>query len=101
METYGLLFLEGTRPVFAYIADTLWSDEVAAMLSRGPDVVLLDLNGEADDPVRVHLSEEDIIDKGLALAGPGTRFYGTHLKTQKTMRHGRIDYARPGMEIII
>ncbi len=100
-ETFGFILYMEDEPLFSYIADTLWCDSVEQMLLSGPRVILLDLNGEPADPVRVHLSEGEVIEKALPLAAEHTLFYGTHLKKQKFQTHERIRYVQPGEVIEI
>ena len=100
-ETWGFVLSRDGKALFSYIADTLWCESVRRMIETAPDVVLVDLNGEPDDPVAVHLSEAELIEKGLAAAGPDTIFYGTHLKKQKVRSNERIHYVVPGQVIDI
>jgi ribonuclease BN (tRNA processing enzyme) len=100
-KNYGFILNDGKKKLLAYISDTTWCHNVEVMLSESPKIILIDLNGEADDPVPIHLSEEEIIEKGIKLVNPGTIFYGTHLKYQKESTHKNIKYVIPGMEIDI
>lgn len=100
VETYGFSL---TNPddgaAFAYIADTLWCEAVQTVLSRSPNVVLVDLNGQDDDPMPVHLSIHDIRAKALPITGTKTQYYGTHLKKEFSPVGTHIQCARPGMVI--
>lgn len=98
-ETYGFILNKRDVPIFAYIADTKWSENVEKIIEISPPIILLDLNGEPDDPVPIHLSEEELIQRGFMLAHAETVFYGTHLKFQKKSNSDKIVYASPGMEI--
>ncbi len=100
-ETYGFLLSKDESPRFAYVPDTLWCPSVARILSQKPPAVLIDLNGERDDPVPVHLSESDLIEHALPLTGDLTRYYGTHLKKHKRSALPLLSYAREGMELKI
>lgn len=101
LETYGFVAYENERAAFAYTADTLWCGSVEDIIGTGPDAVLLDLNGEPDDPIPVHMREKDIIEKGIPILKPNTTLYGTHLKSNKTGPNERIKYPLPGTVIVI
>jgi ribonuclease Z len=96
IETYGFSLYEKDRHAFTYFADTVWTDSLIASIVSKPKAILADMNGEPDDPVQLHLSEKDILEKALPISGKETVFYGTHLKSQKTRRHKRIRYVHPG-----
>ncbi len=100
-ETYAFILKKNNKNIFAYISDTKWSESVAGLLSKNPKKVIVDLNGEIDDPVPVHLAEHELIGKGFKCIDTGTIFYGTHLKYNKISNNNRIHYATPGMEIDI
>jgi len=99
IETYGFSLYENGIPVFSYFADTLWSDELLEQIKLFPQVILTDMNGELSDPVKVHMSENDIIEKAIPQSENKIYFYGTHLKTQKKSVNEKIKYVYPG-EII-
>ncbi len=100
-KTYGFILSDKKNKLLSYISDTSWSHNIEVILSESPKIILLDLNGESDDPVPVHLSEKDLLEKGIKLVTQGTVFYGTHLKYQKNSTHKNIKYVVPGMEIEI
>jgi hypothetical protein len=51
---------------------------------RDADIVLIDLNGEKSDRVKVHISEHDLIQYALPnIKNKDIIFYGTHLKTDR------------------
>lgn len=95
-ETYGFSLRINDKSVFAYFADTLWSDELLSEIKLFPRVILADLNGEPSDPVKVHMSEEDIVKNALPVSGDRIVYYGTHLKRQKWSALGQIKYVQPG-----
>ena len=97
--TWGFVTECAGKAFFAYIPDTLWCPGVTDILERAPEDVLIDLNGEADDNVPVHISEPELVD-WLAQHDSATVFWGTHLKRDKTSTHPRIRYPRPGQRII-
>lgn len=101
LETYGFTVYRNNRALFAYTADTLWCSSVEEILGTGAGAVLLDMNGEPDDPVPVHMSEKEIIEKGIPLLKRGTTLYGTHLKNRKTSDDERIKYPLTGSMIVI
>lgn len=96
IETYGFSLYQNERMIFSYFADTLWSDELLPIVKSGPGVILADLNGEPSDPVRLHLSESDLLERALPHCPAGTVFYGTHLKVAKKSGLERIKYVNPG-----
>jgi phosphoribosyl 1,2-cyclic phosphodiesterase len=100
-ETYGFVLSRDGRARFACIPDTLWCGAVERMLSRRPDQVLLDLNGSPDDPHPVHMSEDDLVLKGLPLTDGATMFHGTHLRRWRESAHPAISFARQGDVFII
>jgi len=99
-KTCGFILYEQGRALLAYTADTLWCKSVEDMIKASPAVMLLDLNGEPDDPFPVHMGAHDLLNKGITLGGGRVRFYGTHLRCQKENPPGEpIEYVRPGMVI--
>ncbi len=100
-ENYGFLIKEKNHPILSYISDTVWCKNIETILKQQPKNIIVDLNGEPDDPVHVHLCENEIISKGFELSGSESVFHGTHLKKQKTSSHKNIIYTYPGMEIKI
>ena len=74
--TFGLQICGGKRILVTYIADTRWCDEVEQVLGEKPKVVLMDMNGGP-----VHMSYEEIRDKGLPISGEDTSIYGIHLNS--------------------
>ena len=57
------------------------------------------MNGEPDDPTKVHLSEEDLIEKAIPLTDQETVYYGTHLKRDKLSKLDQLVYVQPGQII--
>lgn len=100
-ETWGFTVSSGTRTRLFYTADTLWNENIEKVLKLGPENVLIDLNGEPDDPVPVHLSEKELLSKIGEMKITGTRFWGTHLKCEKKKRAGILRYVKPGTVIRI
>ncbi len=98
-ETYGFEVRQKKKTPFVYIADTLWCDSIADVLKKKPNHVLLDMNGEPDDPVKVHLSEDDLIEKAFPITGQETIYYGTHMKADKLSKLDQLIYAQPGQII--
>lgn len=98
-ETYGFSFFKNDRIVFSYFADTIWSDELISQIKLFPQIIITDLNGEPSDPQKIHLSEEDLIEKGIPQSQGKVIFYGTHLKKQKESSHKQIKYVYPGLVI--
>jgi hypothetical protein len=99
VETYGFSFYKNGRIVFSYFADTLWSDELLTQIKLFPELIIADMNGEPSDPGKVHMSEEDLLEKAIPQSEGKITFYGTHLKMQKESKHKNIRYVNPG-EII-
>jgi len=98
-ETYGFSFFKYDRIVFSYFADTIWSDELISQIKLFPQIIVADLNGEPSDPQKIHMSEQDLIEKGIPHSHGKITFYGTHLKKQKESLHNQIKYVYPGMVI--
>jgi hypothetical protein len=99
IETWGFSFFYESNVLFSYFPDTLWNDELIKQIQLCPKMIITDLNGEESDPMKIHLSENDIITKAIDICGDKTIFYGTHLKYQKESLHKNIKYVYPG-EII-
>jgi hypothetical protein len=99
IETYGFSFYRKEKINFSYFADTVWSDELISQIKLFPKFIITDLNGEPSDPQKVHLSEEDLIEKGIPNSQGKVMFYGTHLKGQKESSHKQIEYVYPGLVI--
>ncbi|PKL17424.1 MAG: hypothetical protein CVV49_11070 [Spirochaetae bacterium HGW-Spirochaetae-5] len=98
-ETYGFSFFKNYRIIFSYFADTIWSDELISQIKLFPQIIITDLNGEPSDPQKIHLSEEDLIEKGIPHSKGKIMFYGTHIKKQKGPSHKQIEYVYPGLVI--
>ena len=94
-ENYGFTLERKNENIISYI-----SDNVVNMLNSGSKAIIVDLNGEPDDPFQIHLSENDLL-KNISAGNSKTTFYGTHLKYQKDSQNRKIIYTKPGMEIII
>ncbi len=99
VDTFGFTLGKDEQVEFAYVADTLWCESIASMLEHRPQVVLIDLNGQDDDPDRVHLSMSDLKQKALAITGQDTQYYGTHLVQEFSSTVPGIRCAKPGMVI--
>ena len=69
------------------------------MLSNKPRVVLIDLNGQDNDPERVHLSIGDLMRKAIPLTGRETKYFGTHLRKEFDTTVSCVRCAEPGMDI--
>jgi len=95
--TFGFVLEKKKETVFAYTADTLWCDTLVEMIIKKPKVMLIDLNGEDNDPRPVHVSEADIINKAIPLSKNEIHYYGTHLKLQKKSKKKYLTYVKPGM----
>jgi len=98
--TYGFIVkTEENKMIFSYIADTVWCDNITKILKKLPKHVLIDINGESNDPVKVHLSEDDIKKLACSITGTKTHYWGTHLKENKKSNDAFISYAFPGLII--
>ncbi len=97
-ETYGFV-LESEGKKTAYIADTYWEDSLLEYI-RDADSVLIDLNGEKSDRAKVHISEYDLEQYALPnIKKKDIKFYGTHLKEEKSSKNMHIRYLLPGKVI--
>ncbi|HSV97976.1 MAG TPA: MBL fold metallo-hydrolase [Spirochaetota bacterium] len=101
VETLGFTLKRFQTPLFTYMPDTLWSEDLLPHIQDGGKAVLIDLNGEPGEAHKVHLSEADLAEKALPRCGDDVVFYGTHLKQNKKTGPGRIRYVRPGDRIEI
>ncbi len=101
IETWGFVMYYENKAVFSYFADTIWNDELLEQIKLFPEVIIIDLNGEPTDPVKVHLSQEDIMIKALPVSKENIVFYGTHLKYQKEALNNILRYTYPGQEIVL
>jgi Cft2 family RNA processing exonuclease len=99
ITTFGFSFYKNNEIILSYFADTIWNDELLSQIKLLPNIIITDLNGEPSDPVKVHLSEDDIKTKAIPYCRDKTIFYGTHLKQIKLSHHQNIKYTYPG-EII-
>ena len=98
--TYGFSLDAGGKRLL-YIADSYWDNKLISYMDDA-DAVLIDLNGEKTDSVKVHISEDDLVEHALPyLKNREIIFYGTHLKTSKVSGVDQIRYLRPGDEITI
>jgi ribonuclease BN (tRNA processing enzyme) len=98
VETYGFIITHQQQTLFAYIADTVWCRPVEQILAKTPDIVLMDMNGI--NP-KVHMSLDEVKEKGLPLTKGDTRYYGTHLAEEFDTPEECISCAKQGDEILI
>lgn len=98
-ETFGFI-LESEGKKVTYLADTYWKDTLLEYI-QDSDAVIVDLNGEKNDKVKVHISEEDLVKYALPGVKSDIIFYGTHLKKNKVSANNRIKYLKPGDEIVV
>jgi hypothetical protein len=84
---------------FAYIADTRWCTAIRHVIQNQPRFVLVDLNGQENDPFPVHLSMRDLCEKALPITGENTTYYGTHLKREFQSAIPCVKCAKPGLVI--
>jgi len=98
VETYGFVIEANKEVIFAYIADTKWCHQVEQTLSRKPKIVFVDMNG--GDP-NIHMSLNEVIEKGLPLSEDQTVYYGMHLAEEFDPAYPRIKCAKPGDKITI
>lgn len=101
IDTFGFSLYYENKIIFSYFADSIWNDELLKQIKTFPEAIIIDLNGEPSDPVKVHLSENDIITKVLPVSEDNIVFYGTHLKYQKESLNKMIRYTYPGEEILL
>lgn len=101
IETWGFSLHNKNMIIFSYFADTIWDVALLDQIKLLPKVIITDLNGEPSDPVKVHLSENDIIKNALPVSNGNVVFYGTHLKHQKESLNKYIKYTHPGEEIVL
>lgn len=100
VETYGFSLLSPTNGMLlSYVADTMWCRSIEEMLLSLPKAVLIDLNGEEDDPKPIHLSMKTLIEKALPITRQATQYYGTHLKEVFVSQSPNIHCTVPGMII--
>lgn len=99
-ETYGFSLYENDILEFCYFADTVWDNNLLKYINQSPKFIIADLNGEATDPVKVHMSDSDIIENVFPV-NSNIIFYGTHLKRQKDSVHKNITFLKPGDTINI
>lgn len=97
--TYGMRLCrpDGSN-LFSYIADTSWCPQVEQVLQEKPALVIADMHG--GDP-RFHMSREDFLRRGRELAGPETRFYGSHLNDEFAGEEGRVGCATVGTVLTV
>jgi ribonuclease Z len=99
-ETYGFT-IETDEKRLLYIADSYWDKRLLSHMDDA-DAILIDLNGEKSDTVKVHISEEDLVEYALPrYKNREVIFYGTHLKSNKISSNRKIRYLNPGDEIVI
>lgn len=98
VETYGLLLAMNNENIFAYVADTKWCHQVEQILKRKPKIILMDMNGGERN---VHISLNEVIEKGVPMTGSDTVYYGTHLAEEFDTTYANIKCAKPGEEIMI
>lgn len=101
IETWGFVMHYENKIIFSYFADSIWDDKLLEEIKLFPKVIIMDLNGEPTDPVKVHMSQEDVIIKVFPVSKENILFYGTHLKYQKESLSNILRYTYPGQEIVL
>lgn len=96
--TYGFRIREKGKNIFSYIADTRWCKKIEEVLMENPKIALIDMNGGNPD---VHVSRKEVFEKGLAITGKNTVYYGTHLFEEFKSESEFIFCARQGDEFEI
>jgi hypothetical protein len=84
----------GTQPLFAATSDTAWGSKVASVFACGARLFLCDVNGVPGS--QVHMSAQDVVERGLPLVKAGTQVVGTHLSTDNQPEIPGLRIARPG-----
>ncbi len=98
VETFGFSIENHHDTIFSYIADTSWCNQVERILARTPKVIIMDMNG--GEP-RVHISLDQVIEKGLPLTKDKSVYYGMHLADEFEDHGPNIQCGRQGAEIVI
>ncbi|MFC1825011.1 MBL fold metallo-hydrolase [Thermodesulfobacteriota bacterium] len=98
VETYGLLLSKKNKMIFAYIADTSWCRQVERILAGKPKIILMDMNGGDSN---VHISLDEVIEKGIPVTGSDSIYYGTHLAEEFDSADASIKCAKPGEVITV
>ncbi len=75
-NTYGFKISSNGKNLVSYIIDTKWCEKVEEILEECPKAVIIDVNG---DPMKIHISLDDVIKKGIDITKDKTIYYGTHL----------------------
>lgn len=101
VQTLGFMLSSMEKAEFCYFADTMWDEKLKDLVARGPEIILCDMNGEENDPVKKHLSAEDAMTQLVPQCKGETRIYGTHLKYQKISDHPYINFVKPGDQLVI
>ncbi len=96
IDTYGFLISTPEKKQFAYIADTLWCRQVEQVLKLSPEFILMDMNGG-----NIHISPDEVVEKGLPLTKNGTVVCGTHLSDEFVSSSEALKCATPGELIVI
>jgi ribonuclease BN (tRNA processing enzyme) len=60
-ETYGFTISRNNEILLTYISDTNISDNIISLICNNSKATIIDLNGEINDPVKIHLSENDLL----------------------------------------
>jgi positive regulator of sigma E activity len=95
VETFGFQ-CPGQSSCFTYFTDSSWKEKLLDCITDEKCTVLLDLNGEPSDKVKIHISESDLYSHAIPYVNPETIFFGTHLKFEKGSRSYRIKYVKAG-----
>ena len=98
IETYGFFLARGNNTFFAYIADTKWCKQVESILEAKPNIVFIDMNGGVGN---IHISLDEVREKGVLLTGDSTVYYGMHLSEEFEPIDDIIKCAKQGEEILI
>ena len=98
--TYGIiLYKEDNIFLFSYIPDSIWTKNIEVILNNKPKIVIIDLNGNKNDKQKVHISFDDLLEKGLKITYEKTIYYGTHLKEEFISNNKYIKCCKSGDEI--
>ncbi len=96
-ETYGFSIIDHENYILTYFPDTQWDKSFTNILSYKPKYLICDLNSNSSDKIRVHMSEQDIINNAIPITGNSTKFIGTHLRDEPGVSTNKyIEYAKAG-----
>ncbi len=95
VETFGFKLVDPSGgTALTYICDSRWCNGVEEQLKGLPRMVMIDANGGG-----MHISLDEILERGIGITGNRTRYVGTHVFQPFVSAHPQVICAADGLTL--